>query len=312
MENLLFSINVVLPIFSLMMIGYFLRQIKIFDKDFLVKANNFAFKALLPVLLFNNIYKSHISDSVNTRLILFAISIVLILVGIMFIVVPKFEKDKRNRGVIIQAIYRSNFVLFGVTLSKNIFGDANLEVVTSLTAVIIPLFNFLAVVILDWYSEVKSNLLDTAVNIVKNPLIIGSVLGIVFSIFGIRLPGFVENVVSDVAGMATPLALMVLGGEIEIKNLSKNVRHIYFAAFGRLILFPAIILIAAVLIGFRDVELGALLSMSAPSCAVSSYTMAQQYDCNYELAGQLVFVTTMICPLTIFMFIYLLKTFALI
>ena len=123
MDNLLFSLNVVLPLVLLMFLGTFLRKIKIFDKDFLKKTNKFAFKVLLPVLLFNNIYNSKISEEINLKFIIFAVSIVLVTIGIMFIVVPKLEKDNRNRGVIIQGLYRSNFILFGVPLCINIFGD---------------------------------------------------------------------------------------------------------------------------------------------------------------------------------------------
>lgn len=312
MENLIFSFNVVLPIFLLMIFGTFLRKIGMFDEVFLKKANNFAFKVLLPMLLFNNIYKSHISDTVNLSLIVFAISIIVGIVGILFIIVPKFEKDNRNRCVIIQGLYRSNFVLFGVPLSRNIFGDSNIATVTTLVAIIIPLYNFLAVIILDWYSNDKSDYKKTIISIIKNPLIIGSVLGILASVLNLKLPAFAEEVVSDMAGMATPLALMVLGGEIEISNITKNLKFITVVTFGRLIAVPAIAVTLAVLFGYRGVELGALFSMVSPSCAVSSYTMAQQYDCNYELAGQLVFVSTLLCPLTIFIFIYFMKTFGLI
>lgn len=308
MENLIFSINVVLPIFLLMCIGTFLRKIKLIDRVFLEKANNFAFSVLLPVLLFNNIYKSKLSESVNLKLIVFAVGIVLFIVGILFIVVPKIEKDNKNRGIIIQGLHRSNFVLFGLPLSKNIFGAENLGPVTTLTAIIIPLYNFLAVIILDWYSNDKSDYKKTIVSILKNPLIIGSVTGIAFAALSIKLPSFLEKTVSDVAGMATPLALIVLGGDIEIKNIGKNIKHIALITVGKLLVIPVFVLAAAMMFGFRGVELGALFSMVAPSISVSSYTMALQYDCNSELAGQLVFVTTLFSPLTIFVFIFALKT----
>ncbi len=308
MENLIFSINVVLPIFLLMCIGAFLRKIKLIDKVFLEKANNFAFSALLPVLLFNNIYKSNISDSVNIKLIIFAVGIILFIVGMLFIIVPRIEKDNRNRGVIIQGLHRSNFVLFGIPLSMNIFGEANLGTVTTLTAIIIPLYNFLAVIILDWYSNDKSNYKKVIISVIKNPLIIGSVIGIVFSALNIKLPGFLEKTVSDVSGMATPLALMVLGGDIEVKNINKNFKYISVVTIGKLLIMPAFVIISALIVGFRGVELGALFSMMAPSISVSSYTMALQYDCNAELAGQLVFITTLFSPLTIFIFIFILKT----
>ncbi|MFA9423901.1 MAG: AEC family transporter, partial [Sedimentibacter sp.] len=265
MENLLFSLNVVAPIFLLMSIGAFLKKIKVFDQDFLLKANKFTFKALLPILLFNNIYKSNIVDEFNVKLITFAICTIFITIGILFILVPKFEKDNRNRGVIIQGLYRSNFVLFGVPLCMNIFGDAGLVTVTTLIAVVIPIYNFLAVIILDIYAEDKNNLKKTVISIMKNPLIIGSILGIIASVIKIKLPAFVESTISDVAKMATPMALMVLGGDIEIKKINNNLKYVTVVTIGKLLVFPALVSFAAYLFGFRGPELGALFCMVAPS-----------------------------------------------
>ncbi len=308
MQNLIFSINVVLPIFLLMCLGTFLRKIKIFDKEFLDKGNNFAFKTLLPTLIFNNIYKSQIADEVNIKLILFAVCIVLGTIGIMFIIVPRLVKDNSNRGVIIQGIYRSNFVLFGVPLSSNIFGESNLAVVTTLVAIIIPIYNFMAVIILDWYSNDKSDFKKTFLGIVENPLIIGSLLGIIVSLLKIKLPVFMEETISQVAKTATPFALMVLGGDIKVGNIRNNLKYIVPVSIVRLVVLPTIVMVISVALGYRGVELGALFSMVSPSVAVSSYTMAQQYDCNYELAGQLVFITTLFSPFTIFLFIFFMKT----
>jgi len=307
-ENLIFSLNVVAPIFLLMCVGAFLKKVKIFDDKFLVKANTFAFQVLFPVLLFNNIYKSKVSGEVNIKLIIFAIAVVFAIIGITLFAVPKFEKDNKNRGIIIQGLYRSNFVLFGVSLSQNIFGDAGLAAVTTLVAIIIPIYNFMAVIILDMFSNDKSDIKKNIISIVKNPLIIGSVLGIIVSALGIKLPVFIENTIGDMADMATPLALMALGGDIEINNIRKNLNYISVVTIGKLLVIPAVVIVIAYVSGFRGPELGALFSMVAPSVAVSSYTMAQQYDCNYELAGQLVFVSTMFSPFTIFIFIFMLKT----
>ena len=308
MENLIFSVNVVLPIFLLMCIGILMSKIKIFNGEFLERGNNFAFKVLLPTLVFNNIYQSRISEEVNVNLIIFAVVIVLGTIGLMFLIVPRFEKDNRNIGIIIQGIYRSNFVLFGVPLSSNLFGDSNLAVVTTLVAIIIPIYNFMAVIILEWYSNNKSNYKKTVVNILKNPLIIGSVLGITASLLNIRMPVPLEKTVSEVAKTATPFALMVLGGEIKIGNIKKNLKYIVAVSTAKLLILPSIVLAAAAAFGYRGVELGALFSMIAPSIAVSSYTMAQQYDCNSELAGQLVFITTLFSPITIFIFIFIMKS----
>jgi len=307
-DNLIFSLNVVLPLVLLMFLGTFLRRIKIFDKDFLKKANNFAFKVLLPVLLFNNIYISEISEDISLKFIAFAISIVLVTIGIMFIIVPKLERDNRNRGVIIQGLYRSNFILFGVPLCYNIFGEKGIGAVTALIAIIIPIYNFLAVIILDIFTEEKQGIKKTVKSIAKNPLIIGSLLGILTYTLQIKLPYAIEKTISDIAKTASPIALMILGGEIEIDNMWKNMKQLAWVSVGKLLIIPSFVILVSVAFGYRGAELCALFSMVAPSASVSSYTMAQQYDCNHELAGQIVFFSTVASPFTIFLFIFILKT----
>lgn len=311
MDNLLFSFNVVLPLVLLMFLGAFLRKVNIFDKDFLKKTNKFTFKVLLPVLLFNNIYTSKISEDINLQFIMFAVIICLVIIGILIIVIPKIEKDNRNRGVIIQGLYRSNFILYGLALSGNIFGDEGLGLVTALIAIIVPIYNFAAVIILDIFTLEKQNYKKTTISILTNPLIIGSLLGILVSVLEIKLPAALDKTIADIAKTASPIALMILGGEIEINNIWKNIKYLIFVAAGKLLIIPAITAFIAIALGYRGVELGVLFSMVAPPTSVSSYTMAQQCDCNHELAGQIVFFTTILSPFSIFLYIFIFKSLGL-
>ena len=308
MNNFIFSLNVVLPLVILMFLGVFLRKIKIFDEDFLKKLNSFTFKVLLPIHLFNNIYTSKISEKVDLFYVLFAVILVLGTIGILFIIIPKHENDTKNRGVLIQGLYRSNFIIFGMPLCANIFGDEGLAVVTTLIAIIIPIYNFAAVIILDLFTDDGQNYKETLVSILTNPLIIGSFVGIIASVFQIKLPSALNKTIADVAKTATPMALIALGGEIEISNVWKNIKYLVFVSAGKLFIIPGITTLISIVFGYRGVELCALLCMMAPSTAVSSYTMAQQHDCNHELAGQIVFFTTIISPFSIFLFVFILKT----
>jgi predicted permease len=308
MDNLLFSINVVLPMFLQMCLGTLLTKLKIFDETFLKKANRFAFQVLFPILMFNNIYKSSIQESFNVKLVAFAVITVFTIIGLSFLMVPKFEKSNKNRGVLIQAIYRSNFVLFGVPLCTNIFGESSLGVTSTLIAIIVPIYNFMAVLVLDIYSKDKTEIKKVIISICKNPMIIGSVAAIIVCLLGIRLPSAIDKTISDISKIATPLALMILGGEFRIGNVYKNLKYIVPVSLIKLVVSPAIVLTIAVMMGFRGPELGVLFAMITAPVAVSSFTMAQQYDSNHELAGQIVFVTTFLCSFTIFIFIYILKT----
>jgi len=311
MDNFIFSLNVVLPLVFLMFIGSFLRRINIFDEDFLRKLNKITYCVLLPVLLFNNIYTSKVSGEIDLEFIIFFVILALAVIGILLIVIPKYEKDNRNRGVLIQGLFRGQFVFFGIPLMANISGDEGLVVLSTLIAIIVPIYNFLAVIILDLFTDERHNYKDTIISILTNPLVIGSLLGIAASVLQIKLPSALDKTIADISKTVTPISLMILGGVIEINNIWKNRKKLILIAAVKLFFIPSFAALITIFFGYRGIELGAVLSMIAPPTAVASYTLAQQHDCNDELAGQIVFFTTLISPFSIFLFIFVFKTFGL-
>jgi predicted permease len=311
MENLIFSLNAVLPLVFLMLLGAFLRKINVFDEDFLGKANKFIFKVLFPFFLFNNIYSSKISEEIDSNFIIFVVIISIAVVGLLIVIIPKYEKDNKNRGVIIQGLYRGNTTLFATALISNIFGNEGLAIVTMLIAIISPTYIFLTVIILDLFTDERQNYKKTLISILSNPLIIGSLLGIAVYTLQIKLPLAMEKTIADISKTVTPISLMILGGVIEINNIWKNRKKLILIAAVKLFIIPSFAALITIFFGYRGIELGAVLSMIAPPTAVASYTLAQQHDCNDELAGQIVFFTTLISPFSIFLFIFVFKTFGL-
>ncbi|MBS4959257.1 MAG: AEC family transporter [Clostridiales bacterium] len=307
MENLILSFTVVFPLFAQLVLGYFLRRIGLFDDHTLQKCNKLIFKVFLPCLLFLNIYTSDISQVFNGKLIVCAALTVLVTFGALMVVVPIFEKDNKKRGVMVQGIYRSNFVLFGVPVTISLFGDGNIGTASIMMAVVVPLFNILSVVALETFRGGKPNGKKMAKGIVKNPLIIASALAVVFLLTGLKLPEILVKTATDISKVATPMSLLVLGGTFDFSKLRGNLLEMFVGIFGRLVLVPAIFLPIFAALGFRGMEMGAVLAMLASPTAVSSFPMAIEMDADGTLAGQIVVGTTMFCIFTIFFWIFFLK-----
>lgn len=307
MENLILSFTVVFPLFAQLVLGYFLRRIGLFDDHTLQKCNKLIFKVFLPCLLFLNIYTSDISQVFNGKLIVCAALTVLVVFGALMVVVPIFEKDNKKRGVMVQGIYRSNFVLFGVPVTISLFGDGNIGTASIMMAVVVPLFNILSVVALETFRGGKPNGKKMAKGIVKNPLIIASALAVVFLLIGLKLPEVLVKTATDISKVATPMSLLVLGGTFDFSKLRGNLLEMFVGIFGRLVLVPAIFLPIFAALGFRGMEMGAVLAMLASPTAVSSFPMAIEMDADGTLAGQIVVGTTMFCIFTIFFWIFFLK-----
>ena len=225
----------------------------------------------------------------------------------MCIIIPLIEKENRKRGVLIQTIFRSNFVLFGIPVVLSLFGDQGAGITSLLIMVVVPLFNFLAVIVLEVFRGGEISIEDIARGIIKNPLIISSVLGLIMMLMEIKLPIFLEKTIGDISKIATPLALIILGGSFEFNKIKGNIRNIFIGVVGRLIIIPSIFVPIAITMGFRNVELASVLIMFSAPTAVSSFTMAQQMDADSELAGQLVVFTTGFSIVTIFFWILVVK-----
>lgn len=318
MENLWLSLNVVLPLFLMIATGYFLRRTKLMDGHTAAQLNNIAFRFFLPTLLFYNIYSAKLDAALNLPLIGYAVGGVIATFLVLLLVVPLFEKQPAKRGVLMQGVFRSNFVLFGLPVVSALFDDTGTTAL--LIAIVVPVFNVLAVISLELFRGDKPAqgahktfpYKKILMGIVTNPLIIGSAAGILTLVLGIRLPTGIESAASSLAQVATPLALIVLGTNFPFPQARGNRKQLLFGLLGKLVVYPLLLLPPAILLGFRGVELASLLALYASPAAVSSYTMAVQMDADGDLAGMLVVFGTAASAFTIFLWVFVFKSLGLI
>ena len=313
--DLIFSANVVVPIFLLILLGYFLTRIKLWDENFLKIANQVCFKCLLPVLLFYNVATANIFEVFNLKLIIYVCLCACILCGVLFLIVPLFIKDKKRRGVMIQGTFRSNFLLFGVPLGLSIGGNEGAVLAAVVASFYVPVINMLSVISLYVFSESENKSIKSALlGIVKNPLIIGGVSGLIFSLIrnsiGFEIPTMIDTTLYNIKSAATPIAFMILGGDLKFKNMLRNIKVSSLSVLGKVVLIPAMMLTVSALLGFDKLEMAILIAVFATPNAVSSYAMARNYEADYELAGEIITLGTMLSIFTMFVFITLAKTFA--
>lgn len=312
MENLILSFNVVAPLFFMMVLGYFLKYIKMYDQHTLDIMNKVVFKVFLPVLLFYNVYTTDLGTAVDIRLILYAASGVLILFFLLVLIVPRLEKENPKRGVLIQGVFRSNFVIFGIPVATSIYGEGNVGTTAMLIATIVPLFNVLAVISLEIFRDSQINVKKITKGVITNPLIIAAVIGIIFLLIGIQLPSSVLSTVKDISKMATPLGLILLGASFSFSDIKKYLNKTIIVTITKLIVVPAIMIPLSVFLGFRGIALLTLTIIYGAPTGVSTFQMAKQMDGDSDLAAQLIVFTSFFCIITMFIWIYILKSMALI
>ena len=308
MEELRLSANAVLPVFLMMAAGYLARCLGVLERGDVGKMNRVAFRVFLPCLLFYNVYRSDLSSAVNGTLIAYAVLGVLTVFAAAYIVVLRLEPLNERRGVVMQGIFRSNYVILGLPIAQALLGETELGPVSVLIAIVVPMFNVLAVFVLERFRGGNVKPGEIAVQVLKNPLVVSSALGIAVLLLGIRLPPILEKTVSGLGTIATPLQLFLLGAFFRFEGLGRYARALTAVTTVKLVVTPAIFLSLAAVLGFRGVEFVALLGIFASPTAVNSFTMAQQMGGDAELAGDIVVSTSVFSALTMFGWIFLFKT----
>lgn len=308
MENLMISANAVLPMCLVMALGYGTRRLGWLRREEISTINKIAFRIFLPCLLYYNIYCSDLSGSFDPLLMAYAVGGVLLTFGLALGYTLLTEKLPERRGVLIQGMFRSNYVIMGIPVATALLGADQLGTVSILIAVIVPLFNMLAVVVLEVFRGQKPKPLHILGQIAKNPLVIDSVLGILTLVAGIRLPHILEQTIQSVSAIASPLQLFLLGAFFQFSGLKTYRRELVTVSIAKLIVSPGLFLGLGALLGFRGVAFVSLIGIFASPTAVNSFTMAQQMGGDAELAGDIVVTTSAASILTMFLWIFLFKS----
>ena len=308
LEDFLLSANAVVPMFLLMAAGYAAREAEILERGDVFRFNRAAFRIFLPCLLFMNIYESDLHAAANPGLILFAVTGVLLVFFASCVGVKYLEPLENRKGVVAQGIFRSNFVIMGLPVAEVLTGGKDLGSVTLLIATVVPLFNFLAVFVLETFRGGKVKPGEVLLEILKNPLVVSSLLGILFQMLSVRLPGLVETAVSNLGRIATPLQLFLLGAFFRFDGMKVRLRPVIAVTAVKLFVTPGLILPAAAVAGFRGAEFIALIGVFATPTAVNSFTLVQQMHCgDEELAGNIVVATSAVSMLSLFLWILLFR-----
>lgn len=322
---LITAVNAIVPILLLIVLGYILKRIGFLNDNFLSTGNKLVFNVCLPAMLFVNIYDIAGFASIQWDVVIYSVLAVCLLFALSFIPALTSTKDPLRRGVVMQCVYRSNYAIIGIPLATALGGAQAAGVTAVISAFSIPVFNIFAVLSLTMFMRdaggKKPDFRSVLLNIVKNPLIIGVVLGLIC--LGIRqaqleLWGevvfslkqetkFLYTTLNNLKGVTTPLALIILGGQFTFSAVKGMFREIVTGTVWRTVLAPLIgIGLAVILSKYTNLlhcgysEYPALVALFGSPVAVSSAVMASGMKNDGQLAAQLVVWTSFISIFTIF------------
>ncbi|MBR4578883.1 MAG: AEC family transporter [Oscillospiraceae bacterium] len=308
MNPMALAFNAVFPLLAFMLLGLALGRRNILDRATTTGINRLMFRLCLPLGIFQSIYSADMRRDFDLTLALFVVISGAVLFVLISLAVKRRKEAADVAPVMVQGVHKSNYVLLGLPIAASFFGS-EIGMVAVLVAVITPLVNICATIAFEsarggeqrhdglyyWHMLKK---------IVLNPLVLSSLLGLLANFSGLKLPAVIlEGVISKLAAIATPAAMMALGAGFDFKSMKKWAGQLAFVCLGKLIIMPLILVPLAVWLGIRGANLLAVLIFSGAPTAVNSYSTAVSMGGNEELAGEVVAVTSLLSVFTLFVFL---------
>jgi len=314
MSNLIFCLNATVPVFLLMVLGYFFKRVKIFTPEFTKTVNMFVFKIALPVLVFKDLSTQNFYELWDGGYVLFCFIVTILSILIAFIL-SFLLKDKSTKAEFIQSSYRSSAALLGIGIIENVYGNSGMAPLMIIGCV--PLYNVIAVILLDFFKPNRGKMdadtiKKTFIGILKNPIIIGIFIGVVWSLIGIPQATIFSKTVNYISNLATPLGLMALGASIEFGAVSDKLLPALSATALKLLLWPAIFLPLSIHFGFTTDKLVAILIMLGSPTTVSCFVMAKSMGHEGTTSAACVMFTTLLSAFTLTAWLYILKSLGLV
>ncbi len=312
-DNIVFTANIVAPVFLIIAVGYLAKKRKIINEVFVDVTSRFVFRISLPVFIFLEISELDLSQVFDIDQIVFITSATFITYLLIWIGTFPYIKNPEDKSAFVQGAFRGNYAIVGLALISNLFGDDALGKATLILAFLLPVYNVLAVIVLTVPKhQGKINFKSIIADIIFNPLILAVIIALPFSFFKIRLPEMFISTGNYFADLALPLALVGIGGSLNIHNLKRASTLAFSSSIIKIVILPLILTFAAIFLGYRNDDLGIMFIVFACPTAIASFVMADVMGANSKLAGNIIMITTLSSVFTIAIGILMLKSFGLI
>ena len=308
MENFMLCVNGIIPIFLLIGLGVFLKARRIVDEPFCETATALVFKLVLPVMIFHDIATSEIGENFAPDVILAAVVSTFILFFAVWGVTLFCTKDHKKRAAFSQASFRANYAILGLPLTRALFGEAATANATVILAISMVIQNVLSVVYLEMFLNQGGGIKGTLRGIIKNPIIISAVLGSAVYLLRVPIPTVLDTGLLHISRMCVPLSLITIGASMHFENMRKTLSLSVLGASIKTVFVPILFIPFALLCGLRGEALGVLFIFWASPSAVAGYAMTRQAGGDYELAGNIIVLSTAISFFGVFFGTLLLKS----
>lgn len=313
MGNLLYAFNGVFSLLIFSILGYLFKRFGILDRKSADNLNNICYIVLFPVSLFCSMEDTGFPANEELRMVIFSVGGVLFFFLLIHMAASGCGYTKGQKGAVVFTAIRANSMLFGMEICQSLFGAEGENAMAAMVAVVVTVCNLLGILYLSVLAENRltaAGVKRAYRNFIKNPLIIGVMVGLFWNLTGRQIPILLKNPLEKLSVCGTPLAVIVLGAKFDFKSIKNHLLIILHTSVWKLVLMPVILAGIAAAMNFRGVHLAAILSFFGAPSAISTVSICASMGFDSDLAGEIVLVTTLGSLLTLFMGLFVFRMMA--
>lgn len=313
LENLLFSLNMSLPLFAVLGLGFLLARRGLFTQDYLSKTTSLVYYVFLPAKLFLDISSSDLSQAFAPRYVAVVAAGAVVQFIVAWLAGNLLCRDPRRQSAFSHASFRGNFVYLGLALLQNIYNTSAIPSATVILAVMMPLYNIQGVILMS-VKESRDGIHPGAIllDILKNPMVLAILAGLPFAFFQVQLPYVVTKSLSYLQVATSTMALLVVGASIRLDAIRSDLALLLKISGVKLLVMPLIWGVMAVLAGLSPEQTVTLTIVGAMPAAVNVYIITDKMGGDGKLACGAVVVTHLASLVTMTGIVFFLKNMGLI
>ena len=288
----------ILPIFALVMLGFGLRKSNFVEADKWQIVDELCFWVFFPALLAYTLIKADFSQIQLGAVTIVLLLAVLITAAVLLAVKPFLARVVGVKNpqftTIFQTVSRYHgFIALAIVLE--LFGEAGTAIVALSFAVLVPVNQFINIVVLVAYDDkTKFNLKGVTLGVVKNPIFMAAIIGLAISLLNIPVWKPIVTGLDLLADVALGLSLLALGAGLSLKAALSPSKEMWIGVLGRVVGVPLLMGVLCYFFGVRGMSAHVLMVLAAVPAAMNGYVLAKKMGGDAPLYAATLTVQTVV------------------
>jgi predicted permease len=292
----------IIPIFSIIILGWFIRNKGFVPPEFTVPANRLVFYFAIPALIFRAVSKASFKTQFNISVLAITLFSILAVFAVSWLAGKASKINGNNLGTFIQSSIHGNTTYIGLAVVYYYMGQEGFVKAGIISGFVLILQNLLSVTALVVSNKevvYKGDKLFFAKKVLGNPIILAAMAGIFFSVAEVPVPDIIGRSMDILGGLALPMALLIIGASLSFEVIRQTVLPASLAGLLKLVLLPGVGFVIYVIRGIAPAEyLPALIILAAPTATIT-YIMAKEMNGDADFAIAAISLSTLISALTL-------------